>query len=82
MECCKWQRVHYDLSLALYFFRGVGRESEVPLSIFGARGGGGGGETFQSHHDYIVWNEYSPAKNVRFYFEPVYIFKVQNNKRL
>lgn len=54
MECCKWQRVHYDLSLALYFFRGVGRESEVPLSIFGARGGGGGGETFQSHHDYIV----------------------------
>ena len=43
MECCKRQRVHYDLSLALYFFRGVGRESEVPLSIFSA--GGGGGET-------------------------------------
>ena len=74
MECCKWQRVHYDLSLALNFFRGVGRENEVPSSIFSA--GGGGGETSQSHHDYTVWNEYSPAKNVRFYFKPVYIFKV------
>ena len=61
-------------------FLGEWGESEVPLSIFGARGEGG--ETFQSHHDYIVWNEYSPAKNVRFYFKPVYIFKVQNNKWL
>ena len=76
MECYKWQRVHYDLSLALNFFRGVGRESEVPLSIFSV--GGGGGETSQSHHDYTVWNEYSPAKNVRFYFKPVYIFKVRS----
>ena len=55
-------------------FLGEWGESEVPSSIFSA--GGGGGETSQSHHDYTVWNEYSPAKNVRFYFKPVYIFKV------